>query len=268
MSDNEGSAGRVEELSQGESSPFLDAWFDLTSADHFWFQWRLRATWDLLENSPLSRSRPLHALEVGCGTGVLLAQFEAETAWRIDGADLDRTALEHVPTSRGRVLFYDLNDRLESLGGTYDLIILYDVLEHIPDTAPFLASLFYHLKPGGHLLINVPAVSWLFGRYDEAAGHERRYNKRTLVEEFRDSADIVVTDVRYWGLSLIPIVAIRKGVSRWQRRSQDVISRGFQPPGEFVHRLLKLLMRIERALIRRPPLGSSLLLLARKDSEN
>ncbi|MCP3985196.1 MAG: class I SAM-dependent methyltransferase [bacterium] len=268
MNELEGANTRVEALSEGQSSPFLDAWFDLTSADHFWFQWRFRATWRLLADSDVSASMPLRVLEVGCGTGVLLEQLEAATAWTVDGADLDRAALEHVPAGRGRVLFYDLHDRLESMYQAYDLIVLFDVLEHVVDTAPFLSSLLHHLKPGGHLLINVPAEPWLFGRYDEAAGHVRRYDKRSLRDEFRNSSDVTVCDMRYWGLSLVPIVLLRKLVSLWQTQSKAVIERGFQPPGELVHSLLKSMMRVEDALVRNPPLGSSLLLLARKDAPN
>ena len=257
------SESRVEVLSDAQSSPFVDAWFDLATPDHFWFRWRLRATWRLLAGSDLSRSTPLRALEVGCGTGVLRAQLEAETVWSVDGADLDRSALENVPAGRGRVLFYDLHDRLERFREAYDLIILYDVLEHVVDTRPFIDSLLYHLKPGGHLLLNVPALPWLFGRYDEAAGHERRYDKRSLAAEFR-GLDVEICDMRYWGLSLVPVVMLRKLASRSHGQRDAVIQRGFQPPGKIVHGLLKCVMRAEDALLRRPPFGSSLLLLARK----
>jgi SAM-dependent methyltransferase len=257
------SESRVEVLSDAQSSPFLNAWFDLTSPDHFWFQWRLRATWRLLAGSDVSRSTPLRALEVGCGTGVLRAQLEAGTVWPVDGADLDRPALEDVPAGRGRVLFYDLHDRLERFREAYDLIVLYDVLEHVVDTGPFIDSLLYHLKPGGHLLVNVPALSWLFGRYDEAVGHERRYDKRSLAAEFRGSG-VEIRDMRYWGLSLVPVAMLRKLVSRWQGQRDAVIERGLKPPGKIVHGLLKYVMRAEDALLRRPPFGASLLLLATK----
>lgn len=257
-------ASRVEVLSDAASSPFLDAWFELTSADHFWFQWRMRATWRLLgDSSDLALAAPLRALEVGCGTGVLRAQLEAETAWTVDGADLDHAALEHMPAGRGAVFFYDLHDRLERFREAYDLIILYDVLEHVPDTGPFVEALLHHLRPGGHLLVNVPALPWLFGRYDEAAGHQRRYDRVSLAAEFRD-AGVEILDIRFWGLSLVPLVLLRKLVSRRHHPRNAVIERGFRPPGAIVHALLKGAMRLESAVLGRPPLGSSLLLLARK----
>lgn len=257
-------ASRVEILSKVDATPFLDAWFDLTRADHFWFQWRLRATWRLLETGPIARSAPLRVLEVGCGTGVLRAQLEAETSWTVDGADLDRAALERVPEGRGKVYFYDLHDRLERFRERYDLIVLYDVLEHVSNTAPFLDALFHHLRPGGHLLVNVPALSRLYGRYDAAAGHQRRYGIRSLVSELRPFARVEIVDVRFWGLALVPVVALRNLVLSARPSRTDVIERGFKPPSEVVHRLLKLVMRLETAALERPLLGSSLLLLARK----
>jgi len=257
-------ASRVELLSDASSSPFLDAWFDLTSADHFWFQWRTRSTWRLLAGSEVDLTAPLRVLEVGCGTGVLRAQLEAETAWTVDGADLDLAALERVAAGRGSVFFYDLFDRLERFRGAYDLIVLYDVLEHVVDTGPFVEALLYHLKPGGHLLLNVPAFSQLFGRYDEAAGHERRYDRASLAAEFPAATGVEILDMRYWGLSLVPLVLLRNLVLRRERGTDDIIERGFKPPGAMVHGLLKAVMKLESAVVARPPVGSSLLLLARK----
>ena len=254
---------QVEILSDAGSSPFLDAWFDLIGPDHFWFQWRLRATWRLLAGTGIERGAPLRVLEAGCGTGVLRAQLEAETAWRVDGADLDRAALEQVPAGRGRVLFYDLHDRREELREAYDLVVLYDVLEHIAETGPFLASLLHHLRPGGHLLVNVPALQPLFGRYDEAAGHERRYDRKSLAAELHGTG-LEIRDMRYWAFTMVPVVALRKLLARFQRQPDAVIERGFQPPAGWVHALLKGVMRAEDAVLRRPPLGTSLLLLARK----
>ena len=58
------------------------------------------------------------------------------------------------------------------------MVVLFDVLEHIPDTQPFLSSVIRHIKLNGFLLINVPALQTLYSKYDETVGHVRRYNKR------------------------------------------------------------------------------------------
>jgi hypothetical protein len=109
--------------------------------------------------------------------------------------------------------------------------------------------------------VNVPALPSLFGDYDREAGHLRRYVPSTLRAEF-SALDLEVLDVRFWGLSLVPLLLARRVLVRRGRGSP--IRAGFQPPAAIVHRLLKTLMRCETAVLRRPPRGSSLLLCARR----
>jgi 2-polyprenyl-3-methyl-5-hydroxy-6-metoxy-1,4-benzoquinol methylase len=87
------------------------------------------------------------------------------------------------------------------------LVVLFDVLEHIADTQSFLTALLAHLKPQGWVLINVPALQSLYSHYDEIVGHFRRYNRQTLVAEFRQKP-LELADIRYWGMSLVPVLAL------------------------------------------------------------
>src|SRR5207249_290620 len=157
-------------------------------------------------NFPL-RER-LKVLDVGCGTGVLRSQLEAATPWTIDATDLDYNALGRVKPGRGRTLYYDILEERAELKENYDVVLLFDVLEHIEQTQPFIKSLLFHLKAGGSLIVNVPALQFLYSRYDEIAGHVRRYNTETLQDELLRFA-IAVRDIRYWGLANIPLLLIR-----------------------------------------------------------
>jgi SAM-dependent methyltransferase len=62
----------------------------------------------------------------------------------------------------------------------YDTILYLDVLEHIADDAAELAAAASHLAPGGHLVVLGPAHQFLFSAFDQAIGHYRRYNTRSL----------------------------------------------------------------------------------------
>ena len=250
-------------LSDVPPSPFIPSWHDISSAEHFWFRWRLRASLGFFEDHGVPIDRELRVLEVGCGSGVLMSQFEAETAWRVDGADVDREGLEKVQSGRGQAFLYDLADRVPEMDEAYDLILLYDVLEHIETTAPFIAHLLYHLKPGGHLAINVPALQWLHGRYDRAAGHHRRYDRNSLAGEFRGfGLEVIAT--RYWGLTMVPLLALRKLLGPLWGSDEEVIDWGFRPPNAAVDGALRAVMNAELSWLRRPMLGSSLLLLGRR----
>lgn len=254
---------RIEIVSQRESQPFSAEWFELARPDHFWFAWRLRAALRLAADHALPLGAELRALDVGCGAGILRMQLEAETAWRVDGTDLDLDALARIHDGRGRIFLYDVLEKRERFREAYELVLLFDVLEHVEATAPFLEAVVYHLKPGGHLLMNVPALPSLYGRYDVAAGHHRRYDRASLLAEL-SGLPLAPLEARYWGLSLIPLAAARKLLLGLGRGAEHTIERGFEPPGSLAHGALRALMALETRLLRRPPLGASLLLLARK----
>lgn len=253
--------GGVEIVSQRASQAYSADYLDLARPDHFWLVWRLRAALALAADHDLRLDAELAALEVGCGSGILRMQLEAATGWRVDGCDLDLGALACIPQGRGRIMFYDVLERRERFREAYDLLLMFDVLEHVEPTRPFLEALTHHLRPGGHLLLNVPALPSLYGRYDVAAGHHRRYQRRSLLAEFR-GLPLVPLEARYWGLSLLPVVFARKLLLGMAPKNAH--ARGFEPPSSWAHGALKRLMALETRLLRRPWLGSSLLLLAQR----
>jgi SAM-dependent methyltransferase len=243
---------------------FPSEWDSLTAPDHFWFQWRLRAALAQVRAAGIPGDRPLRVLEIGSGTGVLRDQIEGATSWVVDMADLRLAALESARPGRGRRLYYDVSDLHPDLVDSYDVVVLFDVLEHVAQTGPFVASVVRHLKPGGHLLVNVPAIQGLYSDYDRAAGHVRRYDRRRLEAEF-DGTGLVVRATCYWGLSLVPLLLARKLLVQ-PSRVASVIRAGFVPPGPLAHKALQALMGIETRLFRRPFVGSSLLLVGARPS--
>jgi SAM-dependent methyltransferase len=68
----------------------------------------------------------------------------------------------------------------------FDSILYIDVIEHIEDAESELELAIQYLKPGGHLIILVPAYNFLFNEFDKAIGHFRRYNKKMLRESIPD----------------------------------------------------------------------------------
>jgi SAM-dependent methyltransferase len=245
------------------NAEFPEIWYELSAPSHFWFEWRFAALLGQLADLGVNLAEPLKAIEVGGGAGVLRDQVEERTAWTVDLTDLNPAALARARAGRGEKLVYDILEPCDRRLGAYDVLILFDVLEHIGTTTPFVAAALKHLRPEGLLLINVPALPLLHGAYDRAAGHFRRYTRRTLTAEFAN-AGFVVSDARYWGLTLVPIVALRTLLLAPRSDAAAIIREGFRPPGPVVHRLLRTLMRAELRLLRRPPFGTSLLLAGRK----
>jgi SAM-dependent methyltransferase len=145
---------------------------------HWWY----RARRDILR--ALIRRRialPADArlLEIGCGTGhnlMMLREFGAADAVEIDAA---------ARAIASRRLGHPVMDApLPALTGVpegaYDLVALLDVLEHVDEDRAALASIAKRLRPGGRILVTVPAHPWMWSAHDVVNHHKRRYTKRTL----------------------------------------------------------------------------------------
>jgi 2-polyprenyl-3-methyl-5-hydroxy-6-metoxy-1,4-benzoquinol methylase len=254
---------RIERLSAPAEIGFPGDWYELNSAEHFWFHWRMQAALRQWRQAGLPLDEPLRVLDVGGGRGVLRDQVEAATSWTVDLVELNLDALQQAEPGRGRHLYYDVRDRSAELVGTYDAAILFDVIEHLEQTQPVLEAARQHLRPGGLLILNVPALQGLFSAFDVASGHFRRYDRKTLAAEL-PAAQWEIVDQRYWGLTLVPLLMLRKLLLR--SPDAETIRRGFGPPSPLAHASLRGLMRAEMAFVTRPPFGSSLLLVARRRS--
>lgn len=251
----------VELLSPVRGQAFPEAWYDASEASHFWFRWRLAVLRRVLADAGLAADLPLRALEVGCGAGVLASQLEETTRWTVDGTDLSLPALERCRPRRGRTFYYDVTEERPELLGRYDVAVVFDVLEHLPDPRALLGAVLRHLAPGGALLVNVPALPALTSAYDRAAGHLRRYTTASLAAEL-SGLGLERLALRYWGLSLVPLLAVRKAVLA--RGGPRTIDRGFRPPLPGMNAALTGLMRLETALVQAPLLGSSVMYAGRR----
>lgn len=240
-------------------------WYDIADAKHFWMKWRFKALQDMLKQQLIPLDRPLKVLDIGCGHGILTDQLESNSSWTIDGADLNLTALKMGQAGRGKKYFYDITEHHPDMVEIYDAVLLFDVLEHIPEPRVFLDSVVRHVAPEGYIILNVPANQELFSNYDSAAGHLRRYDRRSLTDEFTH-LPVEILDTRYWGISLIPVLKIRQLLLSRQQDDAEILRKGFKVPNPLMNSLMSGLMQLETGLVKSPGTGSSLLLLARKSS--
>lgn len=258
--------GNVIELSARQEHEFMSAFFDLSSETHFWFIWRFQAFLAQLKDLGIDLREPLKVLDVGAGAGVLRKQIESHSEWIVDITDLDINGLTAAPSGRGKTYYYDILEKRPDLAEKYDGITLFDVLEHIDDTAPFVDAVLFHLRPKGRLFLNVPAMQWLYSRFDSVQGHCRRYTIETLEAEFADFG-VRILDARYWGWINLPLLVMRKFLLdnfSGGKSDEEIYTSGFSPPGKLINELLLKAMRIELALPAQRLAGSSILLAVEK----
>lgn len=90
-----------------------------------------------------------------------------------------------------------------AFGPGFDTVICLNVLEHVEDDARSLRAILTLLKPGGRLVLLVPALPSIYGTLDRALGHYRRYGRRDLIRRFQD-AGFRVPHTEYFNLGGIP----------------------------------------------------------------
>ncbi len=234
-------------------------WYEFATSDHFWIKWRFEALRRIIPKDYIWG----RTLEIGCGTGVVREQIEKYYNCTVTGCDLNLKALQMANGYTGPMYFYNIHQRHEDFRESFSTILLMDVLEHIEEPVTFLESVSFHLKPGGRLIINVPALQCLYSQYDKVGGHIRRYNIPSLKNELYLTG-FSLESAAYWSLSLIPLLMIRKYILCFYRKDQ-IIKIGFQPVSPLIDFILRSLMRIEYLIFSKPPIGTSLIAVARKE---
>jgi len=226
---------------------------------HWWFTARRRILDGLIERV----ARPpkdARILELGAGTGHNLAMLSR--FGKVEASELDPIARKLASERLGReVEEAALPDLSMFPTDSYDLIALLDVLEHVPDDRASLAAIMTRLKPGGALLLTVPANPWMWSAHDVAHHHHRRYRKEEIARLAKEAGYEIELLSPFNSLLFAPIAAVRlAGKLTGKDDSDDAM------PGELVNRALDTVFGLERSLIGRVPMpfGVSLVAVLRR----
>ena len=226
---------------------------------HWWFTARRRILAELIERV-VQPPKGARILELGAGTGHNLSMLSR--FGEVEASELDPIARKLASERLGsEVKEAALPDLSMFPADRYDLIALLDVLEHVPDDKGSLEAIMTRLKPGGALLLTVPANPWMWTAHDVAHHHHRRYRKGEIERLARNAGYEIALLSPFNSLLFPPIAAVRLvGKLTGKDDSDDAM------PGALVNKTLDTVFGLERSLIGRIPMpfGVSLVAVLRR----
>ena len=157
---------------------------------------------------------PTRVLEVGCGLGAVGARLAREYSYvGIEPDDAGFATAERVITPLGGTVVHGTH-RAAPHPGSYDVVCAFEVLEHIEDDEQALADWLALARPGGHVVLSVPADPSRFGPWDASVGHFRRYTASDLTRLLTRAGAADIT-VRHYGWPIAYLLeAVRNRVAK------------------------------------------------------
>jgi SAM-dependent methyltransferase len=215
-------------------------------------------------------ARP-RVLDAGCGTGQNLANIKERVTGAAYGFDLSPFAAAYWK-KRGidRACVASINE-IPFASNSFDVVVSVDVLEceAVVEEKAY-REMWRLLKPGGYMLLVVPAYDWLLSEeHHRAVRAVRRYSRKKILELLATQPTQIVRITHLFG-SVLPAVACYRYAERFSSRVSDGRPRSeLRPLSPVLNTLLFELVNLERHLLRKLdiPFGSSIMVTARKTGE-
>jgi SAM-dependent methyltransferase len=201
-------------------------------------------------------------LDVGCGTGLnysVLSKFG-----KVFGADSSPQALSFGRSRGVENLVLSSAENLQFADETFDVLTALDVLEHTDNDLAALREMWRVMKPGGMLVVTVPAYGFLWSEHDEALHHRRRYTAHELRNKLTNAGFEVQRSTYFITLLFFPIFLMRIWQNLVKKSLEAKTSHVILP--KWMNSLLIRLLDLERLYLRwaNLPFGVTVLATVRK----
>jgi SAM-dependent methyltransferase len=239
-----------------------EAYVEMAAAEdrHWWFRGRRRVLRAMI--SGLHLPADARILEIGAGTGgnlLMLSRFGKVIA--VERSATARAFATEKTGARCDIRAGAAPDELPLTGELFDLICLFDVLEHVEQDEETLRAIRPFLAPGGTVLLTVPAFRRLWGPHDAALHHKRRYEKAELRGKLRE-AGFTIAKLSFINMGLFPLAVLMRVYDRLAKRPG---ASGTQTPPWLLNEIFAGIFGAEAAVLPalNLPFGLSLLAIAR-----
>ncbi|MGH6658970.1 MAG: class I SAM-dependent methyltransferase, partial [Sphingomicrobium sp.] len=176
----------------------------------------------------------------------------------VDALELDGEARAIAEQRLGRSVMKSPLPALKGVkSGHYDMIGAFDVIEHIAEDEAALESIARRLKPGGKLVMTVPAHQWMWSAHDVVNHHRRRYSKAAL-RKLIEQSPLKLEAIGYFNSLLFPLAVAERMVSKARGKDESDL----KLPAAPLNAALEQAFALERYLVGRLPLPPGLSLFA------
>ncbi len=234
---------------------------------HFWFLHRAKVIDILLGN--LIRFKTFKMLEIGAGTcfvsGTICKRYEGSDFYCLDlnveGLKIGR---QHFPV---KCLVGDITK--DPFKINFNIIGVFDVLEHLEDDEMLLKNAIRFLEKNGIVVLTVPAYDKLWSDFDVVSGHKRRYSKRELLNKLRKNnyEPIIVS---YFNTFLLPIMFLVRKKKKHENGSYCKEMDRQLNPSFIINMIMNFVNRFERFLLKigvKLPIGTSIIIVAKRNDD-
>ena len=249
---------------------YPDSGFDLTDKNaesSFWVSSRNRLFKYIVQKNmrPTGKTK---FLEIGCGTGDFIQHIVQNENLEITGSEIYLKGLLYAKRNLPNVDFIQFDVTQGVVREEFDIVVAFDVLEHIENDVAAISNINRMLHQGGCLIITVPQHMFLWSNLDEIVKHKRRYSRRELVEKLQENG-FNISYVTSFLFVLFPLML----VSRMFDKGRDLIQSdevALEKRVKFpkvLNWIFDLFMRVDEALIQLGislPFGGTLVVVARK----
>jgi SAM-dependent methyltransferase len=230
---------------------------------NFWFRSRNKLLfWALRKYFPQAKS----FFEIGCGTGYVLSGIQREfSSIRLFGSDIFINGMSFAKLRLTSVSLFQMDARQIPFEMEFDVIGVFDVLEHIDEDDVVLQQMFQATKLGGGVIITVPQHRFLWGIVDEYSFHRRRYTRKGLIKKVKD-AGFQIIRVNSFVSFLLPLMLFSRMKRQISSDRFDLLAE--LKIGRITNAVLENILTVERLFIQRGfsfPVGGSLIIIAKRN---